>query len=201
MGTQLMVGGWEEVAASTAEGETAIPASPPSKPVVSDGKVDTTITDKVYLDLSICPSASRSDRTLGNTSQLCTVGEPLGRIVIGLYGRLVPQTVQNFKAMITGAVGTSYAGTIFHRVLAGQYIQGGRQGSKEKGEVSAPLYKLESNTETVSAKSYKLSHTRPGTVSLALADNDDDEDLKLDVDYRNVQFLITTGEHGKWCIG
>ncbi|CAM6086831.1 unnamed protein product [Calypogeia fissa] len=66
---------------------------------------------------------------------LCNVGEPLGRILIGLYGRLVPHTVKNFKAMITRAAGTSYAGTIIHGALPGQYIQGGRQGSKDKGEV------------------------------------------------------------------
>lgn len=195
----LMGVGWDGATAAAshsaaAEEDSLIPATPPTKSPVRDEKVDATITDKVYLDLTICPSASRSDRTLGNTSQLCTDGVPLGRIVIGLYGRLVPQTVKNFKAMITGAAGPSYAGTIFHRVLPGQFIQGGRQGSKEKGEVSGPLFKLDSNQETVSSKSYKLTHGRPGTVSLALGQNDDDEDLKLDVDYRNVQFLITTGE-------
>ncbi|CAM6104413.1 unnamed protein product [Calypogeia fissa] len=211
VGAQLMVVGRDEATAAFAAEveveETAMPtnppanpkpanppANPPAKSFMNDDKADTTITDKVYLDLSVCPSASRSDRTLGNTSQLCNVGEPLGRIVIGLYGRLVPQTVKNFKAMITGAAGTSYAGTIIHRVLPGQYIQGGRQGSKDKGEVSGPLYKLvESNKETVVGKSYKLTHSRPGTVSLALAENDDEEDMKLDLDYRNVQFLITTG--------
>ncbi|KAL2612078.1 hypothetical protein R1flu_023770 [Riccia fluitans] len=158
-------------------------------------KVDTTITDRVYLDVSLCPSASRNnDRTLGNTSQICSVAdaEPLGRIVIGLYGKQVPQTVSNFKAMCTGQAGTSYAGTIFHRVLAGQYIQAGRQGSKDRGEVTGPI-KLKRNEETVSGKAYKLDHRRPGTVSLCLSENDDEEELKLDVDYRNVQFLITTG--------
>ncbi|OAE29073.1 hypothetical protein AXG93_1626s1000 [Marchantia polymorpha subsp. ruderalis] len=163
-----------------------------SEPVRAVEKVDTTITDRVYLDLSICPNNSRKDRTLGNTSQICTVGEPLGRIVIGLYGRQVPQTVKNFKAMCTGQAGTSYAGTTFHRVLPGQYIQAGKQGSKDKGEVSG-LIKLDRNKETVNGNAYKLTHTRPGTVSLCLSENDDEEDLKLDVDYRNVQFLITTG--------
>lgn len=30
-------------------------------------------------------------------------------------------------------------------------------------------------------------------VSLCLSENDDDDEVKLDSDYRNVEFLITTG--------
>ncbi|XP_024395315.1 peptidyl-prolyl cis-trans isomerase CYP28, chloroplastic isoform X2 [Physcomitrium patens] len=154
--------------------------------------VDTTITDRVYLDIMECPSLARADRTLGNTSLICTDGEDLGRIVIGLYGKQVPQTVKNFKAMCTGEAGSSYEGTIFNRVLQGQYIQGGRQGAKDKGETSPPT-KLERNEEVVRGSSFKLRHLRPGTVSLCLSENDDEEAIKLNTDYRNVEFLITTG--------
>ena len=56
---------------------------------VGSSAVDTTITDRVYLDIMECPSLARSDRTLGNTSLICTDGEDLGRIVIGLYGKQV----------------------------------------------------------------------------------------------------------------
>ncbi|KAH9535822.1 hypothetical protein CY35_17G073600 [Sphagnum magellanicum] len=154
--------------------------------------VDTTITDYAYLDLMVCPSLSRPDRTLGNTSQICTEGEDLGRIVIGLYGNQVPQTVSNFKAMCTGTAGSSFEGTIFHRVLQGQYIQAGRQGLKEKGEVASPAH-LDRNEDSIRSNSFKLKHTRPGTVSLCLSENDDEEGLKLSGDYRNVEFLITTG--------
>ncbi|CAK9210804.1 unnamed protein product [Sphagnum troendelagicum] len=153
---------------------------------------DTTITDYAYLDLMVCPSLSRPDRTLGNTSQICTEGEDLGRIVIGLYGNQVPQTVSNFKAMCTGTAGSSFEGTIFHRVLQGQYIQAGRQGLKEKGEVASPAH-LDRNEDSIRSNSFKLKHTRPGTVSLCLSENDDEEGLKLSGDYRNVEFLITTG--------
>lgn len=59
-----------------------------SQEVVSSA-ADTTITDRVYFDIMECPSLARSDRTLGNTSLICTDGENLGRIVIGLYGKQV----------------------------------------------------------------------------------------------------------------
>lgn len=100
--------------------------------------------------------------------------------------------MKNFKAMCTGEAGSSYEGTIFNRVLQGQYIQGGRQGAKDKGETSPPT-KLERNEEVVRGSSFKLRHLRPGTVSLCLSENDDEEAIKLNTDYRNVEFLITTG--------
>lgn len=56
---------------------------------VGSSAADTTITDRVYFDIMECPSLARSDRTLGNTSLICTDGENLGRIVIGLYGKQV----------------------------------------------------------------------------------------------------------------
>lgn len=104
----------------------------------------------------------------------------------------VPQTVKNFKAMCTGEAGSSYEGTIFNRVLQGQYIQGGRQGPRDKGETSPPT-KLDRNEEVVRGNSFKLRHQRPGTVSLCLSENDDEEAIKLNSDYRNVEFMITTG--------
>ena len=95
--------------------------------------------------------------------------------------------------MCTGQAGSSYEGTIFHRVLQGQYIQAGRQGSKDKGEVVTPT-NLDRNKELISARSFTLRHSRPGTVSLCLSENDDEDALKLSGDYRNVEFLITTGK-------
>lgn len=50
---------------------------------------DTTITQRVFLDFSLCPTAIRLDRTLGDRSLICADGEPLGRVVLGLYGNQV----------------------------------------------------------------------------------------------------------------
>ncbi|CDP10516.1 unnamed protein product [Coffea canephora] len=158
--------------------------SPPPPP-------DTTITDRVFMDFSICPSYFLN-RNLGDELSLCTDAEPVGRLVLGLYGNHVPITVSNFKAMCTGSCGSSYKGTLVQKIFPGQFFLAGKQGRKDKGEVKPPL-ELTRNTETVESKAFTLEHTRPGILSLCLSENDEEDDIKLDPNYHNVEFMITTG--------
>lgn len=65
-----------------------------------------TVTDQVFFDI-----------TVG--------GIPAGRIIIGLFGDVAPQTVENFKTLAsTGVNGKSYSGSKFHRVIPNFMIQG-----------------------------------------------------------------------------
>eukprot|EP00884_Botryococcus_braunii_P009119 jgi/Botrbrau1/18208/Bobra.53_1s0067.1 len=147
------------------------------------------ITDVVYLDIGVCPEGYRTDRTLGDKSALCITSEPLGRLLIGLYGQEAPATVRNFKKIVESG---GYNGTIFSKVLPGEYIMAGRQGSKRMGEV-AGLPELPPNDDLLNPRAFRLPHYRPGTVSLSLTENDDEPFVKQRPGYRNTEFLITTG--------
>lgn len=142
------------------------------------------------MDFSVCPSYFRSDRPLGAELASCPDSEPLGRVVFGLYGRLLPLTTANFKATCTAA---AYRGTLVHKLLQGQFFVAGHQGPRRDKGVVQPPSGLVRNAETVDPKAFELSHARPGTLSLCLGQNDDDDDIKLNPDYHNVEFLVTTG--------
>ncbi|CAM0911456.1 unnamed protein product [Alopecurus aequalis] len=156
----------------------------------STSTIDTTITDRIFMDFSICPSYFTSDRTLGAELSSCHDSEPLGRVVFGLYGRLLPITAANFKATCTAS---TYRGTLVHKLRQGQFFAAGRQGPRRDKGVVQPPSKLVSNAETVDPKAYQLRHSRPGTLSLCLGQNDDDDGIKFNPNYHNVEFLVTTG--------
>lgn len=60
-----------------------------------------------------------------------------GVMVVGLYGKDAPNTVENFLAYVKSGF---YAGTIFHRVIPGFMIQGGGYNPEmEKVEAGSPI--------------------------------------------------------------
>ncbi|CAD7944912.1 unnamed protein product [Amoebophrya sp. A120] len=109
------------------------------------------ITSKVYFDV-----------TLG--------GEDGGRIVMGLYGKSVPKTAENFRALCTGEKGEGkmgkplhYQGSTFHRVIPQFMLQGGdfTNGDGTGGE---SIY-----GEKFEDENFKHKHKKPYLLSMANA--------------------------------
>ncbi|KAL2929869.1 Peptidyl-prolyl cis-trans isomerase CYP28 chloroplastic [Bienertia sinuspersici] len=147
---------------------TALSLPPPPSSAANPPPLDTTVTDRVFLDFSVCPTYFRSQgQAPAQDEPLCLDSEPIGRVVLGLYGKVVPITVSNFKAMCNGPMG--YKNTMVHKILEGQYLVAGRQGRRDKGEVGMPMG-LTRNTETIESRAFMLDHSRPGVVFMLVGE-------------------------------
>jgi cyclophilin family peptidyl-prolyl cis-trans isomerase len=126
---------------------------------------DTTVTKTVFFDIDIN-------------------GESAGRITFGLFGKHVPKTTENFRALCCGDflaktkhdAPLRFKDSCFHRIVPGVALTGG-DFTKANGKGGVSIY-----GDTFADEAFGISHDEPFLLSMANAGPDTN----------GSQFLITT---------
>eukprot|EP00593_Proboscia_inermis_P008786 CAMPEP_0171316552 /NCGR_PEP_ID=MMETSP0816-20121228/73851_1 /TAXON_ID=420281 /ORGANISM="Proboscia inermis, Strain CCAP1064/1" /LENGTH=265 /DNA_ID=CAMNT_0011808721 /DNA_START=141 /DNA_END=938 /DNA_ORIENTATION=+ len=124
-----------------------------------------TESEEVNKDGPVKPSADITQRAFFDIQ---INGVDAGRITIGLYGSVVPKTVENFSTLCKGSIRSpatgqrlAFEGSSFHRIIPGFMIQGG-DFTRHNGTGGISIYGPKFEDEN-----FDLRHTGPGVLSMA----------------------------------
>jgi cyclophilin family peptidyl-prolyl cis-trans isomerase len=123
------------------------------------------ITKRVFLDVAFSNGGEEQN----------------GRLVIGLYGDIMPKTVDNFVSLSSSNL---YGGTTFYRVVSDFSIQGGAVGDPTGKSGKSSL----ENGQPFEPDNYNIKHSKAGLVSMVRSPSGG-------VDSR---FFINTNDNGGW---
>ena len=99
-----------------------------------------------------------------------TCGVFVGRIVLALFGYVVPRTAENFRALCTGEEGYGYADTMLYNVIEGQAVYGGLIPHHEDDSIYGGLFEDES---------FEVRHDRPYLLSTGNSGRPDSNGTKF----------------------
>ena len=120
-----------------------------------------TLTNNVYAQKSIDPLNAKITHKVWFDIEIG--GESIGRINLGLFGEVVPLTVENFYQLAQGTKENKngYKGSTFHRVIKDFMIQGGDFVTGD-GEGQYSIYGDKFDDEN-----FLIPHSMSGLISMA----------------------------------
>ena len=147
-----------------AQGKSTPPAD--SKEVKKDGAPEKMPGVKIDPRANANEASASTDNPVITgecTLEFAKEGVSMGKVVVGVFGEVVPKTAMNFLKLCGLDQASKYAKTTVHRIIPGFMIQAG-DFENNNGTGGSSIY-----GKNFPDENFKLKHTEPGILSMANA--------------------------------